>query len=607
MTYFINEDTIEKIKEASDIVDIISDYLPLKTSGANYVGLCPFHSEKTPSFTVTPSKQFFHCFGCGEGGDVVTFIMKRENLSYPEALKFLGNKQGIAIEEKTAKDEKLSQMRYKGYEMNKDAARFFHDNLVKDKEALNYLYNRNISQKVIKQCGLGYSLDKWESLYNHLKSKGYYDEDIEMLGLISKRTNSDGYYDKFRNRIIFPIIDTRGRVIGFGGRVMDDTMPKYLNSKETIVFSKGNHLYGLNLLNKLSDRKRIILVEGYMDVISLISNGINYGVASLGTALTKEQSKLLKRYGENVYICYDSDQAGVNATMKAIDILLIEGVRPKIILLDDFKDPDDFLREKGVKEFESKINLALNHIDYKIHINKQKYNLNEVEGRISFTIEIAKAIKGLANPIEKDVYIDKISRDTNISKEAIQKQVFGNTKKNTGKRNYKGKVTISPVRTIIPSGNLRAEIDLIKLMIFDKDYFEKIIQGISIDEFNDSNCREIFKIITGLYHENEDIDEELLLEKVKELPNMDNKLINLIFESRLNFSPENVDQAIKELINTLKINRIESKRNDIKKEIKELEKKQDKDSIEEERFLQLCMELINYNKELNLIRHEEGR
>lgn len=613
MNLYINDETIEKVRDTSDIVNIISDYIQLKKSGSNYVGLCPFHGEKTPSFTVSETKQFFHCFGCGEGGDAVTFIMKKENLGFPEAIKFLADKMGIAIEETKPKDEKQSQERNRGYEINKEAARFFFSNLTKDRNVINYLYKRNITDKSIKQFGLGYSLDRWNALHNHLKSKGYGDEELEKLGLIGKKSGNDGYYDKFRNRVMFPIIDTKGRVIGFGGRVLDNAMPKYLNSQETFIFNKGNNLYGLNLLNKFSDRKRVVLVEGYMDVISLFNKGINYSVASLGTALTERQAKLLKRYGENVYICYDSDQAGINATNKAIQILLNEGIKPKIILLQNYKDPDDFLKENTIEDFENRLNESLNHIDYRIYINKQKYNIDETEGKIKFTIEIAKIIKTLKSPIEKDVYIDKISKEMNISKEAIQKEVFGNNikiKENRSfkeNRNFREKTIISPIKTMLPAGSLTAEIDLIKLMIYDKDYFDIINKEIYLEEYENYECRELLQIMKELYKENEDLDEDILYKRVKEVSNINIQLINTISERRINFLPENVDQMIRDLVNTLKINKLEFKRNNIRKEIEELERKQEKDPIEEEKFLKLCMELTNLNKELNLIRHEDGR
>lgn len=613
MTNYINDETIEKVRDLADIVQIVSDYLPLKRSGANYVGLCPFHNEKTPSFTVSEPRQFFHCFGCGTGGDAVTFIMKKESLSFPESIRFLAGKLGITIEEATPINKELVGERDKGYEINKEAARFFYKNLIKNQKALNYLYKRNINDKIIKQFGLGYALDNWNTLYNHLSSKGYLNKEIEELGLIGKRSDNNGYYDKFRNRIIFPIIDTRSRVIGFGGRVLDNTMPKYLNSQETSVFNKGNHLYGLNLLNKFSNRKRILLVEGYMDVIALFSKGINYGAASLGTALTDRQAKLLKRYGENIYICFDSDLAGINATNKAIQILLKEEINPKVVMLQNYKDPDDFLKSQGLEEFEKRIGGALNHIDYGIHINKQKYDINQVEGKIRFTIEIAKIIKGLKSPIEKDVYINKIAKELEISKEAIEKEVFGKTIRNNYNRNFQNQFntnnrgSITPIRTILPSAILTAEIDLIKLMSFDKEYYDILIDEKVLNQLENLECKEILNIMKELYLKDENLDEDLLYKRVKEMPGINIELVNTISERRINFLPENVEQMIGDLINTLNVNKIESKRNIIKDKIEELEKKEDKSPVELENVANLCIELINLNKELNLIRHEDGR
>jgi len=607
MTLYINDETIEKVREASDIVDVISEYVPLKRSGSNFVGLCPFHHEKTPSFTVSHTKDFFHCFGCGEGGDVIAFIMKRENLSFPEAVKFLADRAGITIEERKPKDNKYLEERNKGYEINKVAARFFYNNLIKNKTALEYLYKRKINNKVIRQFGLGYALDNWNALYNYLKSQGFKDEEILKVGLIRKRSNNDGYYDVFRNRIIFPIIDIRGRVIGFGGRVLDDSMPKYLNSQETYIFSKGNNLFGLNLVNKLSDRKKIIIVEGYMDVISLFNHGINYAVASLGTALTEQQGKLLKRYGQNIYICYDTDNAGIKATLKAIEILRKLDIEPKIVILDGYKDPDDFLKENSTEDFERKLNTAYNHVDYKVFIYKNKFNINQTEGKIGFTKEIAKVIRGLKSPIEKDVYIDKISKEMNISREAIEKEVFGNNNKVVTNKKPIERKNISPVKVSLPTANIRAEVDLLRLMVFNKEYYDKIMQELSLDYYENLECREILKIISDLYIEDEILNEDMLYERVKGMPNLNMTLVDEIIKKPINFLPETVDQMIKDLVTTLKTNRLENERNRIKKKIEEMEKNQNRSPLQEKEFIQLCMELTNLNKELNLIRHEEGR
>ncbi len=608
MKGYISEDDIERVRESTDIVNIITDYLPLKKTGTNHVGLCPFHNEKTPSFTVSEAKQFFHCFGCGEGGDVVTFIMKKENLDFPEAVKFLADKAGILIEESKHTDKQLDEKRAKGYEINKDAARFFYANLWREQIPLNYLRSRNIPDKTIRQFGLGYAMDSWNSLYDYLGSKGHSDDEIESLGLIGKRSKGSGYYDKFRNRIIFPIINAKGNILGFGGRVLDDAMPKYLNSQETYIFNKGYNLYGLNLLNKFSNKKRIILVEGYMDVISLFSKGINYSVASLGTALTKRQASLIKRYGNEVYIAYDSDNAGVKATEKAVRILGNQDIDPKIIILDEFKDPDDFLKAKGIKEFEKKIKQAYKYIDYRIYINKRKYNTNKTEEKIKFTVEISKDIKELKSPIEKDVYINKISKEMSISKEAIEKEVFGNIKKEYKYRNdnLNKRSKIQPEKTILPSGDFMAEIDLIKLILYDREFYDIILKEISLDEFNSRECREILIIAKELYEKEDNIDKNIIIHRLREINNINMTIINNILESNMNFLPEDIDRIIEDLIYKKKINKVESRRNAISKKIKRLEIKKDKSSEEEDEFLKLCMELINLNKKLNFNRTEDG-
>lgn len=607
MAGYISDETIEKVLDAADIVNVISNYVPLKKMGGNYVGLCPFHNEKTPSFTVSDQKQIFHCFGCGEGGNALSFIMKKENLSFPEAVKNLGQKLGIEVEEDTKQDDKLAEIKNRAYDINRDTARFFYNNLINNKQALNYLYNRKINAKVIKQFGLGYAANSWDSLYKHLESKGYKAEEVEKLGLIGKKVESKDYYDKFRNRIIYPIIDTKGRVIGFGGRVLDNTMPKYLNSQETLVFNKGYNLYGLNLVSKLSDRKRIVLVEGYMDVISFFNKGINYAVASLGTALTEKQAKLIKRYGEEVYICYDSDQAGINATQKAVQILIKEDINPKIITLGKYKDPDDFFKENNIEKFEYRLNQALNHIEYRIEIIKKRHNLDDAEGKIKFSLELSKIIKELKSPIEKEIYIDKLSKELNLPKEAIYQEVFGNNIKKFKDNMSKDKINISPVKATLPSASITAEINLINFMIYDKDYFEMITNEIYLEDYSNVEFKQVIKIITNLYKENEVIDRDKLYNTVKNIDGLDKYILQSIFEKSVTFTADNVDQMVNDLIKTLKVSKLEARRDFINKEIATLEKNKNKTAIEEENFLKFCVELTNLNKELNLMRHEEGR
>lgn len=598
MTLYINDEIIQRVKDDSDIVNIISEYIHLKKAGANYVGLCPFHSEKTPSFTVSETKQYFHCFGCGEGGDIVKFVMKKENLEFPEAVKFLADKLGIEIEETIEKDKKQDEKKII-YEINKEAARYFHNNLGKFSYVTDYLKRRKIDLKTLKRFGLGYSLNSWDNLNEHLVKKGFSEENIEKTGLIGARSGNNGYYDKFRNRIIFPIIDTKNNVIGFGGRVLDNSNPKYLNSPDTIVFTKGNYLYGLNLLNKYSDRKRIILVEGYLDVISLSSKGINYAVASLGTALTERQCRLLKRYGEEVFICYDSDLAGINATLRAVDLLLKIDVQPKIIILPNNMDPDDFINKKGIFEFEKQINNAIHYVDFKIKIVKNKYDLEKLEEKVKFTKEISYVIKDLKSPIEQDAYIDKISKETNISKEAIEREIRGKIYRNTNfQKNKDFKNNIKPVKAVLLNAYIKAEMDIIKLSILEKDFFEIISGKLRVEDFQCNEIRIIYDLISKLYENEEKIDEEVLFGKTMEIPNLDRKLVEDIFHNEVKYQPTNINKIILDLINTILISNLDNKRKLLIDKIEELEKRKRNDD-EDSLLVKFILELTDLNKEIN--------
>lgn len=601
MSYIINEEVIERIHESANLVDVISEYLPLKKSGSNFVGLCPFHNEKTPSFTVSETKQFYHCFGCGEGGDIISFIMKMENMSFLEASEYLANKLGIPLVEKSKKEKKIEAEKEKLYEINREAARFYYYNLMKDEKALRYLQNRKIKRKTINQFGLGFAQDNWDEIYKYLLDKGYSVEELEKAGLIGMRKDKSGYYDKFRNRIIFPIIDTRGRIIGFGGRVLDDTMPKYLNSKDSVVFTKGNNLFGLNLVRKQSNRERIILVEGYMDVIALFNNGINYAVASLGTAFTSEQGKLLQRYGKEIYICYDSDTAGINATTRAINILKREGIEAKVILLPTNQDPDDFIKEKGVKEFERLMKKALNYIDYNIFLYKQKYNINNPEERIKFTQEISKILRRIKSPIERDVYIDKISKETEISKEAIEKEILvkdyskGGVSKdkyiNKGLRYNKDK--IEPVNVSPESGHLKAEKLLLKLMIANKSYFDIINRYLTIEDFLNYECSTIAEIVFKEYDlkpQLNSIDQEFIFKNIENKEELDQNILEEILIQDAQFLSEDMDKIIEDSIKTLNFSKLKLELDNVTKKIQEF----DGENMEEFKALSIRqMELKN--------------
>ncbi|MDU6182718.1 MAG: DNA primase [Anaerococcus vaginalis] len=417
---FISDEKKNEILENSDIVAIIGDYVDLKKSGNSYKGLCPFHNEKTPSFTVDDRKQLFHCFGCGEGGDVVSFIMHKEGLSYIDAMKYLAKKAGIKLDDtKSSKENKILN-RY--YDINKDIMMYFYKNLLTDKACQIYLKNRGFRSNIVNTFMLGFAKNSWDDLLSYVKKKDYLLDDIENLGLIKKSQNGK-YYDKYRNRLIFPIINHYGKVIGFGGRSIDSTMPKYLNSPESQVFKKRYNLYGLNIFKKQSN-KDIILVEGYMDVIGLNNQSIDQAVASLGTSLTSDQAKLLKRYAKNVYICYDEDNAGIKATDRAIEILLDEGIKPNIISLEKGLDPDDFVKKYGRDAFIKKMDEASDVYNYKYNKILDLYaesKDNEKFEKLNLFIEFLSSIK---SDLTREIFINNVSKLFDIDKSTLKESVL---------------------------------------------------------------------------------------------------------------------------------------------------------------------------------------
>lgn len=417
---FISDDKKNEILENSDIVAIIGDYVDLKKSGNSYKGLCPFHNEKTPSFTVDDKKQLFHCFGCGEGGDVVSFIMHKEGLSYIDSMKYLANKAGIKLDDtKSSKENKrLNRL----YDINRDIMMYFYKNLLTDKAGQTYLKNRGFRSNIVNTFMLGFAKNSWDDLISYVKEKDYLLDDIENLGLIKKSQNGK-YYDKYRNRLIFPIINHYGKVIGFGGRSIDSTMPKYLNSPESEVFKKRYNLYGLNIFKKQSN-KDIILVEGYMDVIGLNNQGIDQAVASLGTSLTNDQAKLLKRYAKNVFICYDEDNAGIKATDRAIEILLDEGIKPNIISLEKGLDPDDFVKKYGRDAFIKKMDEASDVYNYKYNKILDIYASskdNEKFEKLNLFIEFLASIK---SDLTREIFINNVSKLFDIDKSTLKESVL---------------------------------------------------------------------------------------------------------------------------------------------------------------------------------------
>ncbi len=424
MSFSFSKDAVEQLKNSVDIVDVIGRCVQLKRSGANYKGLCPFHNEKTPSFVVSPQKQIFTCFGgCGASGDVVSFVMKYYNLDFNEAVEKLAGEYGVQIQKSTRGPDD----RDKYYEINREAARFFYRQMTEGPNpGYTYMKNRGIEDRTIKKFGLGYAPDSWNTLCEYFRERGTDEKLLEELGLVSKK---DGrYYDKFRNRVIFPIINTAGKVIGFGGRALDgEAMPKYLNSPENRVFQKKNNLYALNLTRQdIGRAKSAIIVEGYMDVISLYQSGVKNVTASLGTALTDNQAKLINRYTKSVVLSYDADDAGLKAALRGIEVLRAQDCKVKVLHVNDGKDPDEYIKKNGREAFLELVENAVPYMEYKLSAAQRGLDMLTDEGKIDYMKRVSAILSDLS-PVEADIYIKKISKETDISEGAIRMEISGNT------------------------------------------------------------------------------------------------------------------------------------------------------------------------------------
>ena len=492
-----SDELIDEIKNKNDIVDIISQYVVLKRSGRNFFGLCPFHKEKSPSFSVSPDKQIFHCFGCGVGGNVFHFVSKIENISFKESLETLADKAGIELPMlENDVDSKLLALKSKVYEINKCAAEFYHENLYKPtaKLAQEYVKKRKLDNNTLKSFLIGYS-GNFNELYMLLKQKGYTEEEILASSLVNK-TPDGKYIDRFRKRLMFPIQDVRGRVIAFGGRVLDDSKPKYINSPENIVYSKGRHLYGLNVAKKY-ENKKIIIVEGYMDAVSLHQRGIHNAVASLGTAMTEAQGRLLRKSSEQIVIGYDSDGAGQAATQRGLEILQSLGCDVRVLQIDGAKDPDEFVVKYGPERFGKQVEKAISLVEYKVKILSKNLNLEIANDKIKFLKEIAKVLSRIENDIEKEVYIDKIAKEYVISKEAIYAEINKlenmNNKGSKILERAKPKLEIKENNIIDEQTDKREKLVIYLLINYPEKSYNIIKKNIGIADFKSEQNQNIVK------------------------------------------------------------------------------------------------------------------
>lgn len=496
---YYSDEIIEEVRSKNDIVDVISSYVKLQKKGSSYFGLCPFHNEKSPSFSVSREKQMYYCFGCGAGGNVFTFLMEYENYSFQEALKYLADRAGVELPEAEYSKEARERADQKAIllEINKVAAQYFYVQLKSPQgaHALSYLKDRGLSDEMIHSFGLGYSNKYSNDLYQYLKSKGYRDELIVKAGLVTVDERY-GVSDKFWNRVMFPIMDSNSRVIGFGGRVMGDAKPKYLNSPETMIFDKSRNLYGLNRARS-SRKPYFLLCEGYMDVISLHQAGFSNAVASLGTALTPGHASLIKRYVKEVYLTYDSDEAGTKAALRAMPILKDVGITARIIRMEPYKDPDEFIKHLGAEAFEERIHKARNGFMFGLEVLERDYDLTTPEGKTDFMKEAAKRLTQFDEEIERSNYIEAVAKTYHVGFEELRKLVLkmavqtGLVKQVERPKRLDGKSREKE------DGHVKSQKILLTWLIEDEGIFNQIRRYITPDDFTG----ELYKKVAALLYE----------------------------------------------------------------------------------------------------------
>lgn len=585
----ISEEILEKIKSQNDIVDVISERVRLRKSGRNFTGLCPFHNEKTPSFSVSQEKQIYKCFGCGEAGNVISFVMKEKNLPFIEAVKYLANRANIPLEMNNGEKSKSAKKKDLLYRVNVEAAKFFFSNLMNNQNAKEYFLNRGIKEETIKKFGLGFANDSWNSLMFYLRKKGINDVLLEEAGLISVNKEKGRKYDRFRNRVMFPVFDYQGRVIGFGGRVLDDSKPKYLNSPETLVFQKGTNLYGLNfaLKHNMSERY-FVIVEGYMDLISLHQYGITNVVASLGTALTINQARLLKRYADKVIISYDADMAGQMATLRGLEILRTAGFDVRVLNIPQGKDPDEYVRSNGKEAFLKLINSAEPLIDYRMKRAEEGIDFKNSQSLILYAKRIMEIISDL-DPVEKDVYIKKASENTGIKEQTLY-DILKSKMKGNRENNFRNNKEEDRSKLYVEPGFLKAERSILKIMLKNKEYLQYIEERISENDFILLEHKEIFTVIMLAKGENINNIDSFIESKLNNTKSI-GELVKIREENI--FFADDVKVQINDFINEIHSYKLKQRIDQLRKEQKELE---NQGKIEES--IKLAIELASITKKL---------
>ncbi|MBQ3666339.1 MAG: DNA primase [Lachnospiraceae bacterium] len=563
---YYSEDLIERVRSGNDIVDVISSYVKLKKMGTTYFGLCPFHNEKSPSFSVTPSKQMYYCFGCGEGGNVISFIMRYENYSFLEATKMLADRAGIDLPqaEYSEEDRRRTELRETLLEINKKAAVYFHHQLMSEKgeTGRKYFENRGLNQETIKHFGLGYSNKMSDDLYRYMKSKGYTDEVLKESGLFS--FSEKGTYDKFWNRVMFPILDLNSKVIGFGGRVLGEGEPKYLNSPETKIFEKSRNLYGMNFA-RLSRKPYLLICEGYMDVIALHRAGFTNAVAALGTAFTSQHAMLIKRYVDEVVLTFDSDGAGKKAALRAIPILKQVGVSIRVLDMVPYKDPDEFIKNLGAEEYQKRIDNAISYFIFETRMMREEYDFNNPDAKAAFYEKVAKKLLEFPDELKRNVYVDAVAKEFQIPVDSLGRKV------KTLALNYKGSQSSTPyddgsstmenreMKQKRPKGEdgvKQAQKLLLTWMVEDNNIYQKVRHLISEDDFIDPFYHNVAKLLFEQFEAGDNNPAKILNRFTQE---EDHKKAAEIFNTSLTegLSHNEMEKALNEMVLKVKKNSLD--------------------------------------------------
>jgi len=587
-----SSDLLEEIRNRCDIVDIISEYLHLKPAGKGFKGLCPFHGEKTPSFMVSPEKQLFHCFGCGEGGNVFNFLMKYEKLSFFEAVKMLAKKSGVSLPADEEKENFLHREKERLYKLNNLAANYYRECLFKTdqgKKVINYFKKRGINDTSVEKYRLGYAPSSWDALTNFLKKKGYSYEELIKAGIIRKSKIEGKYIDYFRDRIIFPIFNLSGRVIGFGGRVLDNSLPKYINSPETLVYNKGSALYSLNFAKEdIRKKNYLIVVEGYTDVLVTQQYEFNNVAASLGTALTTKQIDLIKRFTDTVLIAYDADSAGNMATLRSLDLLVRAGLNVKVIDLPQDYDPADFLIKKGEKPFQDLIERSFSLVDYKLKLLCSKYGIKTIEGKVKIIKGIIPTLSVMGNEVELRAQTKKISEELKLSEEAILIEL---------KRYKRGSIDFSSnfIKLNSVPGNVKAEKILIGCMLEKEEIAQDILKKLKKEDFSVPLHRQIVAAIEKILKEDKIVDSQKIIDYLAD-DSAAKFISKILLEETITFNQKIISGYI-DTINNYKL--IQEKKN-LEKRAKILDEKIKQSEKMDEDDLKELREIVRQLKGQNI-------